>query len=122
MIIKESNRARIEEEIRNAEGRATARTITYKNIVDEIERIENELRIPKKYMVGIQASVDVNAQNFPRSYKYTPESTHFLMERTTTGWDLITVMRDSTRTAGHRAKLFLPDEAKQQIINRLTDF
>lgn len=122
MLIKESNRAKIEAMIKAAEGRATMRTITFENIVDAIARIEKKLDIPKTKMTGIRADVDVNAQNFPNAYQYRAESTQFYMIRKASGWDLTEVTRYYTRRAGHQIQLVLTDEAKEAILERCADF
>ena len=122
MIIKESNKAKIDEMIKKAEGRATMRTITYKDIVDAIAKIEKKLDIPKCKMVGIRASVDIHAQNYPRAYKYTAESTHFAMVRKSSGWDFLGADRCDNRREGHQFLLKLTDEAKQAILDRCEDF
>lgn len=116
MIIKEANRKKIEAMIKAAEGRATTRTINFASILLSINCIEEELAIPKKHMVGITASVDYNAQNFPNAYKYTPYSTHFTVKRKSSGWDLIAVSRDITRRENQRFKLTLTEEAREALI------
>lgn len=122
MLIKETNKAKIENAITAAEGRATARTITWKDIVYSLERLEKSLGIHKKDMIGITADIDYNAQDFPRAYKYTPESTHFKVTRKSGGWDLLSVYRDTTRRDGHKFHVTLTDAAKQAIIETKTAF
>ncbi len=116
MLIKEGNRERIEATIREAEGRATARTITYGDITRAIAELEKALNICKKDMTGITADIDYHAQNFPNAYKYTPESTHITVTRKTSAWDLARVYRDTTRREGHRYHLTLTEDAKKAII------
>lgn len=122
MIVKESNKNKIEKMIKEAEGRATTRTITYNNIVIALKCIENKLNIYKKDMVGIIASVDLNAQNFPNAYKYTPKSTHFNVIRKANGWDLRWIERDITRREGHTYELELPEHSKVAIIETMNHF
>ena len=116
MLVKEANKEKIEDIIRTAEGRATARTISYERIVVAIAELEKTLGIAKKNMTGITADIDYNAQDFPRAYKYTPESTHILVTRKTSGWDLTNVFRDTTRRWNHRFHVTLTDDAKAAII------
>lgn len=122
IMIKESNKEKIEAAIKMAEGRSTARTITYNDIVCDIARIEEKLNIAKKHMEGIKADVDHNAQDFPSAYKYTPESTQYCIIRKKSGWVLYYVGRQTTRGAKHTYKLQLTDEAKQEIIKAMSDF
>lgn len=116
IIIREANAEKINAAIRDAEGRATARTITAQNVIDTARKITRRLDIPKKYMVGITASVDYHAQNFPNAYRYTPESTHFTMTCTASGWILTGVSRETTRRASRAVDIRLTDDARAMII------
>ena len=122
MLIKESNRDKIEKMIKEAEGKARERTITYGDMIRAIDRIEGFLDIPKKYMEGIEADVDVNAQDFPKAYKYTPKSTQFIMIKKKSGWDLRLVLRHITRRHNHTFHLELTDLAKEAIIKTHSEF
>lgn len=116
MLVKESNMKKINEMIKKAEGRATARTIGYKDIAYNIEDIEKTLGIPKKDMIGIVAYVDSNAQDFPNAYKYTPYSTQYVIERKASGWDLVEVERGRTERRKRKFRLKLTDIAKEAIV------
>ena len=48
MLVKDTARAKIEAMIAEAEGKATARTITYSQIETAIQNLEAKLNIPKK--------------------------------------------------------------------------
>lgn len=122
MLVKESNKTKINDIIKAAEGRATARTIDYWSIVRMIETLEKSLGIAKKHMIGIVADIDINAQDFPNAYKYTPQSTHFTIIRKTSGWDLQTVYRDTTRRYNHRFHVTLTEDAKKAIVESKTAF
>ena len=108
--------------IKKAEGRATARTICFNDIINDIKTIEDKLNIKKKDMIGIKAYVDSNAQNFPNAYKYRPESTHYTMTRKKSGWDLECVLRDYTRNEKHTYNIILTEEAKKAILESMSDF
>lgn len=84
--------------IETAEGKATARTVSPEDIAHEITGIENRLAglLPKKDWQGLRFSLDVNAQTFPASYRYTPESTHVLIERGSNGWFVTEICRERT--------------------------
>lgn len=124
MLIRESNKNKIEKMIKDAEGRAKVRTITYNDLLSAIEYVEKKLNICKKDMIGIKADIDLHAQNFPNAYRFrfTPESTHFYMERKASGWDLRNVQRCYTRRANHAFWLELPEHTKSAIIERMSDF
>ena len=118
----EGNREVIEMAILEAEGRATARTLTYDDIVDGIARVEKELAIPKKYLLGISFTEDVNAQTFPASYKHAPFSTWFTAEYMRTGWFLTGVERRRTGSTEKQFTLYLTEDAKAAVIRRLEKF
>lgn len=118
MLIKESNRGKIEAMIEEAQKRARERKVDFDDIVKALDDIEKSLGIAKKSMIGITADIDIHAQDFPKAYKYTPESTQVMLVRKTSGWDLISVERWHTRKDGHRIELKLTDEAKEAIIRK----
>lgn len=122
MIIRESNKEKIEEFITKAEGKARVRTIDFTTIVKDIEYLERKLAIPKKHMIGIKASIDHHASNFPNAYKGRPMSTQYLIERKSSGWDLRSVDRWDTRKESRAFSVSLTDEAKKAIVNTKTDF
>lgn len=62
MLIKESNKERINQFIAESEGRARERKITYRDLEEAVKTVERKLNIPKKYMEGIEVDVDINAQ------------------------------------------------------------
>lgn len=105
--------------IREAEGRATARTITARDIVSRLKEIEKGLNIHKKNMNGISVHVDENAQDFPRAYKYTPESTHFYATFKGGSWIITGIERARCRSASQKITITLTEEAKAAIIDRI---
>lgn len=117
IIINETNRERINAAIAEVEGRATARTITYDDVVRACAVIEKRLGIAKKDLEGVEYSVDIHAQTFPRAYKYRAESTQFHVKREGGKWRVTHVMRYYTRADGHDYKcITMPDATKQAII------
>lgn len=123
IVIKESNKERIEAEIKLAEGKATVRKLEFSDIIKTIERVEKKLDISKKSMTGIKIFVDVNAQPFPNAYKYIPDSTHFSAIKTKTGWNLLDIERDRCRDGyGKRVEMILTDEAKKEILKNYECF
>lgn len=120
IAIKVENARRIEDAIKEAEGRATERTVDYLDLTYAIKEIEKRLDIPKVAMNGIMAHIDYHAQSFAKAYKYTPMSTHAIVKKTTSGWNLIGVHRDACRTKKYI--LDLPEAAKQALIERCEKF
>lgn len=120
-ICKE-NRDKLQAALNEAQGKSRERTITVDDIICSVKDVEDELRIPKKYMVGIKVVSDQCCQNFPNAYKYTPYSTQFGMERTASGWFLTWVDRRPTKRAGNQYNLTLTEDAKKALVDRFTKF
>lgn len=110
----------LESAIKEAEGRATARTISVRQVCYILNQVESRLGITKKAMEGITVSVDFNAQDFPSAYKYTPESTRFSAEYHRGEWIITGIARMRTRRASQRVLVSLTDDAKEAILAKYT--
>lgn len=102
--------------------RTRERNITYNDIQASLDVVEEKLGISRAMMNGVHAVVDVNAQTFPRSYKYTPKSTIFHAVHNGRNWVILDIKRDKTHKETMRAKLNLPQAAKNAIIHKLESF
>ena len=94
--ITAANAEKISEAVAAIEGnRVSIRTLHWHSIASAVEDIEKDLsrRLYKKDWIGLTISADTHAQKFPNSYKGTPESTHFTIERRASGWFLTDVCR-----------------------------
>lgn len=120
-IFKELAEAALGDAIREAEGRATARTLTAATIVEALAIVEDKLNITKKAMEGIVVTADWNAQSFPRAYKYTPESTHFSAVYKAGSWRVTNIWRDRC-TSGERFTVTHTDVSRAALIERFTRF
>lgn len=116
IIIKESNRNRLQKELDIVQRRTTARNIDVNDLFGIIKAVEEKLGIAKGNMIGISADVDYNAQVFPSTYEYTPESTQVVVERASSGWALTKVYRDRCRRPSKKYVLDLSDTAIDAII------
>lgn len=109
--------------IKEAEKKATARTISVSDILKTLWRIEEKLDIPKKHMDGISVSVDIHADSFPNSYKYTPFSTWFYATYKNGSWRITDISRYGTSQNYKRQVVVEHTEAsKKAIIDRSTAF
>ena len=104
------------------QSRATARTITTADMVDALDTVEKRLGISKKALEGCRVDIDVNAQTFPRAYKYTAESTQFSAVYMRGGWRVTSVSREKCNGPSRRYEVRLTDTAKTAIIDRCTMF
>lgn len=101
-------------ELETVQKRAKVRCTNYDEIFRILTNIEKELNISKKAMNGIKAVIDPNAQDFPRSYKFTPQSTIITAEYKNGAWK-IEIERAETRK--DRALLSLTEEAEKAILS-----
>lgn len=108
--------------IKEAEGRATARTIGYHAIFKAVKLAEETLSgIAKADTVGTVIYCDPNADHFANKYlnKGRPASTHFSIERKKVGWVLVKVWRDDCGLSdGKRYRAEYPEAVKKAIIER----
>ncbi len=116
------NRDKLQAALNEVQGKSRERTITVDDIIYSTRDVEEELKIPKKYMVGINVESDQCCQNFPNAYKYTPYSTQYGMERTSSGWFLTWVDRKPTKRSGNQYNLTLTEDAKKALVERFTKF
>jgi len=107
----------LENAIKEAEGRATLRTIQAKTILIVLNDIDYRFAFAsKKSREGLKINVDYNAQDFPNAYKYTPESTHFTAEYKNGSWRITGVYRDRCRRSGNEYLITMPDQLKEALI------
>lgn len=114
--VNEANTGKIAAAIKEAEGRASARTINEYYVIDGLRRVENALEIPKKHMKGIKVVIDPHAQSFPNAYRYTPGSTQFSAEYNGKEWVLTGVWRGACGGCTQEFSVNLTEEAKAAII------
>lgn len=121
IIIKIENKDIINQIIKEAEGKARRRCISYDDIKEAITAIEAVLKLPKKYMNGIAYNVDVHAQKFANAYHGRPESTQFAVVYRNGSWRLKGVARDycnNTSYVSHYCT-YMPDATRDYLINRM---
>ncbi|MBQ2049732.1 MAG: hypothetical protein II493_04905 [Spirochaetales bacterium] len=104
--------------IKQVEGRATARLITAEKVISEILKLEQRMDITKKAMEGTSAVLDLNAQDFPNAYKYTPESTQVDLLFKSGSWRIVAIYRGTCHRSGHKWGLKLSDTAKSAILDK----
>lgn len=123
IIVSEKNRERIVKAINEAEGRSTARCLTYAGVLVAIERIEAKLGLPKARMEGVSFHVDTWAQDFPNAYEYTPMSTQFNLTLSKGKWRISDIGRASVQGAGRRCQCIeMPEALKDALLRRFETF
>ncbi len=96
MKINAKNEQKITEALNSAQVRARTRLATYHDVEEALDNIEDNLSsvMAKKDWTGVRVFVDPFAENFANSYKGIPESTQFILERTSSGWFMTAVKRN----------------------------
>lgn len=123
IIVSEKNRERIVKAINEAEGRSTARCLTYAGVLVAIERIEAKLSLPKARMEGVRFHVDTWAQDFPNAYEFTPMSTQFNLTFSRGKWRISDIGRASVQRAGRKCQCIeMPEALKDALLRRFEAF
>jgi len=108
--------------ISEAEGRATARTLSAQSANDALESVVYDVlrRMPKKALAGCRATVHASNERLPRAYKYRAESTQAHFVHDGKGWLLESVERDTLvqKSTRYGVELVLTDDAKKYIIDK----
>ncbi len=105
MKINLKNETAVNAAIKKAEGRATVRRARHNDLLALLPEIEDRAAILNRAeRIGLQVLIDVNAQNFPRAYKYTAESTLVTIEWFATGWFVVGIERGYCQRAGHEVR------------------
>lgn len=122
IIIKTNDATTVEKldaAIKAAEGRATARTITGRGIIDALQTVTDKLDITKKALNGVSVSVDIHAQKFPSAYRYTPESTFFDAVFKSGSWRVTRIYREATRNSWYNTyHVNLTPDAEKALLGR----
>ena len=114
--------SRVGEVIKAREGSAKVRTLTVSDMCRVLTGISRTWGISKAAMRGCSVSVDVNAQSFPRAYRYIPESTIFSATFTSSGWAITDINRGPCRSPGVGVRAELTPSAKASILSRMLAF
>ena len=118
----ESNKEKINATIKVAEGRAKERTIEYFDICIMVKAIEGKFNIPKKYMNGVVAEVDIHAGKLPISYKWRAASTHVLLENIKGAWYLVDVSRKDLRQNNRKYIINFPKATADKLLEKYLSF
>lgn len=118
LIIKDDEKTieKLNNWIQEAQGRATVRLLDSADVFNWLHRIESRLNITKKAMQGVYIHCDPNAQDFPRAYKYTPESTQFDAYYKNGTWRIVRIGRGICEKK--RLQVELSASAKEAILNK----
>lgn len=113
---------RIEKELAYIQRSCVARTITYADIERALNDVEKRIGVPRCKLDGTEVVVDVNGDNFPSAYKYTPYSTVFRAVNKSGKWVLLDVYRAPSHRFNQRVKCTLSDTTKKSVLERFCCF
>ena len=116
MKINIDNTVKLNEAIKTAEGKATARTVEATQIQYTLHEIE--AGIAKKKMSGTRVHY-TGAEHFPNAYKYRPESTHWIAENINGKWYVVDIYRDTCpNRSSWNTEVNYSEAAKQAILEK----
>lgn len=104
--------------INEAQKRCTSRKLDTEQLCRALREVERKLDLPKRLLEGVSVEIDVNAQDFPKAYKYTPESTIFQATFKSGSWKVTDIFRGKTKELYKGTQVELTDDAKAAIIDR----
>ncbi len=112
--ITEENRQKIESAIEEVQQGDRVRLIAVDDIFTYIDQLQEKLNsmMYKKDQKGVIFEIDMHSHHFPNSYKYHPFSTQFRVELCSSGWFLISVIRDFCGDCGN--KIIIPQFSEEQ--------
>lgn len=118
MKINVTNEEKLSQAIKEAEGRATARTVTATQIRDALKKIAPGVARAK--LNGTKVTYN-GAEHFPGTYKYRPESTHWTAENIKGKWYVTSIYRDTcpNRVTWNMAVEY-SEEAKNAIVDKMS--
>lgn len=125
MRINVSNESKLQFELDEIQKRTKTNQIGFDDIRYSIEYLEEKLNflIPKKYWKGCCVTVDLYASK--NNGSYTPQSTHFVLERGSSSWFVVGVYRCYRDTHSYRGitehVLKYAKESVQHTIANITE-
>ena len=111
------NTKKLEEAIKKAEGRATARTVDVRSIILCLDLI----KVPKARLNGTKVEYD-GGEKFPNAYKYRPESTHWKAENVNGRWYITDIWRDTCPNRSTSMHVEYSEAAKAWILEEASKF
>ena len=120
MKINIKNAEKLNEAIKKAEGKATARLLKVEDVKRLLEAVEKQLNLPKALMKGVKVHGCPTGQDFPNAYKFAPQATCFDAEYCASGWCVVDVKRDTCPRWKDKAVITLTEEAKYAILQNMS--
>lgn len=122
IILNDINEKKINDWLDEVQKKSRVRMISLNTIKYNLERVEKQLNIPKKYMEGVIVTCDDHAQDFPSAYKGIPESTYFKAIYSKGKWRILDIYRNTTTRSSARFSVQLPQETQDAILKKYKRF
>ena len=119
MKINIENTEKLEGALKEAQGKATARTIDVDRILGVLKYVEKRLGIGKAALKGTKVHF-TGAEKFAKAYRFTPESTHFEAEYNGKTWFVTSITRDTCPQRQDAIEVTLSDTAKDAVLKSLS--
>ena len=102
------------------QSKCKVRTINALDVVSALFTVEEKLDISKKALDGVSVCIDLNAQDFPNAYKFTPESTVFYATFKGGHWSVTDIRREQTHRPSRAYVITHTDASKAALIDRFS--
>lgn len=119
MKINIENRDKLETALKEAQGKATTRTIDVDRIFSVLKHVEERLGIGKTALKGTKVHF-TGAEKFAKAYRYIPESTHFEAVHSGKTWFVTSITRDTCPQRQDAVDVALSDTAKDAVLKSLS--
>lgn len=116
-LFTKSTTKAIEAALAEANGRATARTLSLDECVEYIGEFVRRCDITKKAMTGTRINVHGSMEKLPRAYKYRADSTKAAFEFNGKHWEFVEAVRSTLvqNTAYHHVQAAFSDTARDAL-------
>lgn len=118
--VKINNQKSAEKGLDHVQAKCRVRLITFENIINMLEEIENTFGVCGKYYKGFTVHLDYHAQKFPNAYKGIPESTQVIALYNGRGWIIEEIYRDKVNRKVCRVRK-ADIETQEKIVSYLED-
>lgn len=119
MKINIERKEQLEAALKEAQGRATARTIDVDRILGVLKYVEERLGIGKTALKGTKVHF-TGAEKFAKAYRYIPESTHFEAVHSGKTWFATSITRDTCPNRWDKIDVELSDITKAAVLKSLS--
>lgn len=102
------------------QSKCKVRTVNALDVVSALFEVQEKLDISKKALDGVSVCIDLNAQDFPNAYKFTPESTVFCATFKGGHWSVTDIRREQTHRPSRAYVITHTDTSKAALVERFS--